>query len=158
MTPSLSVKVCSEICGDGKRFERKCDDGNTVSGDGCNKDCDVEAGWTCVGGTTTSRDVCSPTIPTPKAIIIAMNATIERGFINQNVRLTYVPDFFLRTDCSLCSNLFKITVTQAKIIPDSIRVTYIPKSRYQFNIEFKFSDIMTIPIFKFGVQLNPEYK
>lgn len=87
-----------------------------------------------------------------------MNATIEKGLINQNIRLTYIPDFFLKTDCSLCSNLFKITATQAKIIPDSIRVTYIPKSKYQFSIEFKFSDIFTIPIFKFGVQLNPEYK
>ena len=87
-----------------------------------------------------------------------MNATIERGSINQNIRLTYIPDFFLKTDCSLCSNLFKITVTQAKVLPDSIRVIYIPKSRYQFTLEFKFNDIFAIPIFKFGVQLNPEYK
>ena len=39
-----------------------------------------------------------------------------------------------------------------------MKVNYIPKSKYQFSIEFKFSDILAIPIFKFGIQLNPEYK
>lgn len=33
---------CSEICGDGRRFpSSQCDDGNTVSGDGCSSTCTV---------------------------------------------------------------------------------------------------------------------
>jgi cysteine-rich repeat protein len=32
---------CEEICGDGKRFILPCDDGNSVSGDGCSSTCEV---------------------------------------------------------------------------------------------------------------------
>lgn len=31
--------LCTEICGDGKRFSLACDDGNNIDGDGCSKDC-----------------------------------------------------------------------------------------------------------------------
>lgn len=30
---------CVEVCGDGKRFELDCDDGNTKNNDGCNENC-----------------------------------------------------------------------------------------------------------------------
>lgn len=49
-------------------------------------------------------------------------------------------------------------MTQAKIIPDSIKIAFVQKSKYQFSIEFKFSDILAIPIFKFGIQINPDYR
>ncbi len=38
-----------------------CDDCNTISGDGCSSGCQVEAGYTCVGGGLTGRDVCYET-------------------------------------------------------------------------------------------------
>ena len=39
---------CNGSCGDGKlRVGERCDDGNTMSGDGCTQTCQVEAGWTC---------------------------------------------------------------------------------------------------------------
>lgn len=53
--------LCIEVCGDNKRITIKsgfCDDGNTISGDGCSQLCDVETGWTCIGGSPTSRDYC----------------------------------------------------------------------------------------------------
>ena len=37
----------------------QCDDGNTVSGDGCSNDCQIERGWRCSGGSHTSPDVCT---------------------------------------------------------------------------------------------------
>lgn len=37
----------------------ECDDGNTICGDGCSSMCTIEPGWTCLGGSSTSRDTCS---------------------------------------------------------------------------------------------------
>jgi cysteine-rich repeat protein len=37
----------------------ECDDGNTVSGDGCSSSCAIESNYTCVGGSPTSITVCS---------------------------------------------------------------------------------------------------
>jgi len=39
LTPTLTFSMCEEICGDGKRYEYACDDGNTVNGDGCSDQC-----------------------------------------------------------------------------------------------------------------------
>jgi len=35
-----------------------CDDGNTISGDGCNSDCTVEPFYECTGGDANGPDVC----------------------------------------------------------------------------------------------------
>ena len=37
-----------------------CDDGNSVSGDGCTAACAVETGWLCEGGDSTKPDTCNP--------------------------------------------------------------------------------------------------
>ena len=45
-TPDAGVDLSQ--CGDGTRQDPEgCDDGNTVSNDGCSARCAVEAGWTC---------------------------------------------------------------------------------------------------------------
>lgn len=41
--------MCIEVCGDGIAYNDKCDDGNTISGDGCNSSCNIEDGYQCVG-------------------------------------------------------------------------------------------------------------
>jgi fibro-slime domain-containing protein len=42
------VCVSTVVCGDGKvTGNETCDDGHTVSGDGCSATCQVEAGWSC---------------------------------------------------------------------------------------------------------------
>ena len=52
------------VCGDGIiKYDAQCDDGNTVSGDGCSPDCVVEKGWTCAGGR-----VCTKLISVCKTI------------------------------------------------------------------------------------------
>ena len=38
-----------------------CDDQNLVDGDGCSSTCQVESGYTCTGGNTVSRDICTET-------------------------------------------------------------------------------------------------
>ena len=53
----------AEKCGSGyrKTAQKECDDGNTVSGDGCSSDCTIETNWTCSGGGITTRDSCALT-------------------------------------------------------------------------------------------------
>jgi large repetitive protein len=66
--PEVTCK--SGVCGLGTRdpvfsaqtgFTKECDDGNTVSGDGCSNACSIECGWECTGGSANSRDICSQT-------------------------------------------------------------------------------------------------
>lgn len=52
------VSFCVEKCGDGRRFENECDDGNSDDGDGCSSTCIVEDQWTCFGGSTAVKSVC----------------------------------------------------------------------------------------------------
>ena len=52
---------CTAICGDSRRIDwggEGCDDGNTVSGDGCSAACQVEQGYVCAGGSVRSLDTC----------------------------------------------------------------------------------------------------
>jgi cysteine-rich repeat protein len=56
---SNGTNICDEICGDGKVYEKECDDGNTVDGDGCDSVCKIETGFQCVNGTTTTPSICS---------------------------------------------------------------------------------------------------
>ena len=49
--------ICS-MCGNGVREAAElCDDGNTVSGDGCAQQCVVEAGWACAASQSDSSKV-----------------------------------------------------------------------------------------------------
>jgi cysteine-rich repeat protein len=46
-------------CGDGVQFFNACDDGNTVSGDGCSETCDIEPGYACeIPGTPCRQQRC----------------------------------------------------------------------------------------------------
>lgn len=38
---------CEDICGDGIIINKQCDDGNTISGDGCSNICVIEYGYAC---------------------------------------------------------------------------------------------------------------
>jgi cysteine-rich repeat protein len=47
------------VCGDGiNEGKTACDDGNKVSGDGCDSTCNIEDGWFCFGGCLTAPDTC----------------------------------------------------------------------------------------------------
>ena len=59
---STTVDKCTvipNICGDGiKKSSEICDDGNTVNGDGCSHNCQIEIGFTCSGGSQYTKDTC----------------------------------------------------------------------------------------------------
>ena len=49
---------CLEVWGDSFRVGvEQCDDGNTVSSDGCSSTCKIENGWVCSNNNTAQRDV-----------------------------------------------------------------------------------------------------
>ena len=55
-----SSGACLETCGDGENFGMNmCDDGNQIDGDGCNKNCVAEKGYTCSGGYPYGKDNCT---------------------------------------------------------------------------------------------------
>lgn len=95
---SLPVAFCVEICGDGKRFESSCDDGNTVNGDGCDDNCNVEDGWTCQGGSSIRQSSCSHFIPT-RTIIIPKGKVALFGKVVFAVNLSYLPTNLTAHDC-----------------------------------------------------------
>lgn len=66
---SNRTNVCDEVCGDGRLFEKECDDANTEGGDGCDSLCRVEQNYVCVNGTTTTPSVCSLKTPPSMRLI-----------------------------------------------------------------------------------------
>jgi len=45
----ITYSSCRSLCGNGIRVDSEaCDDNNTVDGDGCDRQCHIETGWTCV--------------------------------------------------------------------------------------------------------------
>lgn len=62
--------------------ELQCDDGNTLSGDGCSATCEVENNYLCQGGT--------PTTPSQCTFRVDINIVVEsmRGLGGNSGRLT----------------------------------------------------------------------
>lgn len=54
---NVGSNTCTEVCGDGTRIIQQCDDGNTISGDGCSSTCTIEPGWVCM------KNPLNPTLP-----------------------------------------------------------------------------------------------
>lgn len=47
----------------------KCDDNNIESGDGCDKDCKIEAFWECKNGSPSTKDDCTEICGDGKVVI-----------------------------------------------------------------------------------------
>ena len=78
---AVSVKLLNyflfllEKCGDGMNLGNvECDDGNLISGDGCNSNCEVEYGFKCYHEPN-KRDYCFDIIP-PQAKLIVQNSSL----------------------------------------------------------------------------------
>ena len=57
--PNNDKSAWVAIWGDSLRMPTEsCDDGNTSNNDGCSNLCAIESGYTCSGGSTTSKDTC----------------------------------------------------------------------------------------------------
>lgn len=111
---------CPEICGDGKRYEYECDDGNTRDGDGCDSQCNVEKGWSCSDGTGSAPSVCVKTTST-KAILSITKPLRLIGSIAQGVTLSYIPDELSQNLCLNCNDTILVKLVSYKILP-SVKV------------------------------------
>ena len=58
------LSITSSQCGDGRRSGVEgCDDGNKDNGDGCSSSCNIENGYSCLGGSFGGSDGCLLTSP-----------------------------------------------------------------------------------------------
>lgn len=85
---------CFEYCGDGLKFVHECDDGNNNDGDGCSRDCQVEAGYTCTGGTPNSADQCYNQVPSRVTIEQTGQVRLSTSIV-LNLRVNYIPNSLL---------------------------------------------------------------
>ena len=83
-------QLCIERCGDGKRYNVECDDGNNNPNDGCDVSCNIEAGFTCRGGSPNSADNCL--VYSPASVTLVQTGQIRYNTkIVINVKLDYLP-------------------------------------------------------------------
>lgn len=123
----------AEVCGDGLRLgHEECDDGNSISGDGCSSDCRVEAGFRCMGGCSQTgdakvtygecrRDSCV-------ALPCGFHLTDLSQDYSQGALSVVTPQFVtksVRHSSPLANfdNLLRITLTSTVDIPRCIRST-----------------------------------
>ena len=75
-----------EICGDGLNLGMyECDDGNTINGDGCNSECEVEDGFKCQPQKE-GPDICKDIIPPTATLKISKGNVIMLTF-NEKVSI-----------------------------------------------------------------------
>jgi len=83
----LIADACAEICGDGMDYLWfECDDGNFVTGDGCDQFCNIEPGWTCPHGDVHHESTCyhwdkvpaiiGVTMPNANTMIVTFNTSV----------------------------------------------------------------------------------
>lgn len=149
------MQYCTEICGDGRRFEDECDDGNTRSNDGCSSECKVEQGYACQGATTAKPSICTKS-SLNKAVITPTASAQFSGKVVQGIRLSYIPPELTANECFSCFKLLQVKVISSAIVP-TVQLNYIPKSQYQFYCTFDFYGLFAIPIFTISIQINPEF-
>jgi hypothetical protein len=117
-----------------------CDDGNNVDGDGCSKDCRIEPGFNCVGGSPSTPDVCSSFLP-PALIFTQSGQTHLTNRIVLNVRLNYLPQSLIKSakDCKNgCDSVLDVKIIKGFSSVVSIKSSYIPGTTYSFSIEMDF--------------------
>ena len=116
-----------------------CDDGNNEDGDGCSRDCKVEEGYVCQGGSPDTADTC---ITFQKNhVTISLTGQIRKPTsIILNVRLDYVPKTLLKSaDCSnKCFNVLVGEIISGDKSATSVVSQYLPGTSYSFSVEVEF--------------------
>ena len=152
---SEDVSVCIEECGDGTRFKDECDDGNLLNGDGCSNQCEVEDGWTCMGGTSMGTSNCRRGRP-ENSVINLVGTVTQIHTVLQSVRISYLSDCAVTQNCQNCSSLLKVRVSHSEF-PIRTEVIFIPNSKWHFYITFDFGQAFANSGFTFVLELNPEF-
>jgi len=158
---------CTEICGDGKNMgEVECDDGNQISGDGCNNLCKIEDGFKC-WHPENEADVCIDIKP-PSAIlevkkgnllIIQFNEIVTVSVDSQALLSKYMDITIegLKEECPLITNMMSDFKSNANLTSISLRVnatcllhgvieTYIIKFTHPSYIKDLAGNILNTPV------------
>jgi cysteine-rich repeat protein len=142
-----------EICGDGKKYTSECDDGNNIDGDGCSKDCNLEVGFSCYGGSPKTKDTCTSVLPSSISIEDRGQSRLY-GKVVLNVRLNFLPRPLITSanDCKdACGSVLTAKVTKVAKGPKSITARYIPTTSFLFSIEIDFG---MEPLNQFTVEIG----
>jgi len=70
------------LCGDGRVYTNRCDDGNLISGDGCSSVCKIEPFFGCFGGNASQASLCKYI---GNNIAISLVDTQKNGNANQAI-------------------------------------------------------------------------
>jgi fibro-slime domain-containing protein len=90
---TATTGACSTVCGNGNvEAGEECDDGNTVSGDGCSSTCKKEAGFTCSNVPLPDTTDCVQTGNTGKCLELPVK---YRDFKNESLSGGHDDFFFL---------------------------------------------------------------
>lgn len=138
------------------KFILGCDDGNKINGDGCSSTCEVETGYTCNGGSPSSKDTCSRGMPSALDISSTGQSRVW-GKVIVNVRLNYLPQALIdsATDCkNSCNNVLAVNIISGDSSATSIVARYIPTTTFSFSIEVDFGK-EPVGMFVLNVGLRP---
>ena len=109
-----------------------CDDGNNVNGDGCSSTCSIEMGWSCLGGSSTSKDACKLLTSGTASLTFLKNIRFINA-VYQNVMISYLPDNITANNCQFCNNLLKVELLTS---PPSttLAINFIKNTLYQYVV------------------------
>lgn len=108
-----STGKCKDRCGDGIIITDKCDDGNTLNGDGCSSMCTIEYGWLC------PNNSCQITI-TPVVTLVSMtNSPISNSL---TIVITISPGLRLITG-NFIINFTYVTAFAYTVVPLNVYYT-----------------------------------
>ncbi|CDW86063.1 cadg multi-domain protein [Stylonychia lemnae] len=94
---------CEDMCGDGIIINKQCDDGNRISGDGCNNECEVEFGYECL----VANQPCRENIRPDYRIV-----TVSKS--NQ-IFFEFTEDVYINNQTSISPSNLRVSITRNQI-------------------------------------------
>lgn len=116
-----------------------CDDGNNDDGDGCSRDCKIESGSVCQGGSPDSPDNCNAF--GKNFVTLTQTGQIRMPTsIVLNIKLDYLPKALISSsDCAnQCHNILVGEITEGDKGAISITSHYIPGTTFTFSVKINF--------------------
>ena len=149
---SFTSGYCKIVCSAGTYINNlnqctPCDSScATCSGPGNNLCSSCGTGFTLTNGYCKANTPVVPVVPGVTSAISLKGYTLGSGKIYQGVALNLMPTAILTAGCSVCDNLFSITVnSQFAAITTSQQ--FITNTLYWFIIIFDFTGASSVPTF-----------
>eukprot|EP00930_Biecheleria_cincta_P023043 TRINITY_DN16699_c0_g2_i1.p1 TRINITY_DN16699_c0_g2~~TRINITY_DN16699_c0_g2_i1.p1 ORF type:complete len:613 (-),score=48.56 TRINITY_DN16699_c0_g2_i1:22-1860(-) len=168
---------CEPICGDGRLVptdhlpmydpREQCDDGNSQSGDGCSRECRVEPGHVCTGGSLTSADACQKAFAfATGSLVISITGARRPG--TQEVALATLKAISKSLRCperdleivavtavgAAETNLVGSTTSSTTIAGSAKSLYHFVQARFDVQFKIKVSDPKVLPSYQIGAELE----